>query len=85
MPIAYDGKIYFSPNSSDDVLVERSKKRLVEEGIKPEDIEINYNIQELEVGDLFISYDPPELVVRKVYEKKSNGIIKMRSCALIRI
>lgn len=85
MPIEYDGKIYFSPNSSDDVLVEKSKKRLVEEGIKPEDIEINYNIQELEVGDLFINYDPPELVVRKVYEKKSNGIIKMRSCALIRI
>jgi hypothetical protein len=85
MPIEYDGKIYFSPNSSDDVLVEKSKKRLVEEGIKLEDIEINYNIQELEVGDLFINYDPPELVVRKVYEKKSNGIIKMRSCALIRI
>ncbi len=84
MPIEYDGKIYFSPNSSDDVLVEKSKKRLVEEGIKPEDIEINYNIQELEVGDLFINYDPPELVVRKVYEK-SNGIIKMKSCALIRI
>jgi hypothetical protein len=85
MPIEYYGKIYFSPNSSDDVLVEKSKKRLVEEGIKPEDIEINYNIQELEVGDLFINYDPPELVVRKVYEKKSNGIIKMKSCALIRI
>lgn len=85
MPIEYDGKIYFSPNSSDDVLVEKSKKRLVEEGIKLEDIEINYNIQELEVGDLFINYDPPELVVRKVYQKKSNGIIKMRSCALIRI
>ncbi|HEY7082897.1 MAG TPA: hypothetical protein VH500_24665 [Nitrososphaeraceae archaeon] len=85
MPIEYDGKIYFSPNSSDDVLVEKSKKKLVEEGIKLEDIEINYNIQELEVGDLFINYDPPELVVRKVYEKKSNGIIKMRSCALIRI
>ncbi len=85
MPIEYDGKIYFSPNSSDDVLVEKSKKRLVEEGIKPEDIKINYNIQELEVGDLFINYDPPELVVRKVYEKKSNGIIKMKSCALIRI
>jgi hypothetical protein len=85
MPIEYNGKIYFSPNSSDNVLVEKSKKRLVDEGIKPEDIEINYNVQELEVGDLFINYDPPELVVRKVYEKKSNGIIKMKSCALIRI
>ena len=85
MPIEYNGKIYFSPNSSDDALVEKSKKRLVDEGIKPEDIEINYNVQELEVGDLFINYDPPELVVRKVYEKKSNGIIKMKSCALIRI
>jgi len=48
MPIEYSGKIYFSPNSSDDIIVEKSRRRLLEEGIKPEDIEISYNIQELE-------------------------------------
>jgi hypothetical protein len=85
MPIEYGGKIYFSPNSSDNVIVEKSKRRLVEEGIKPEDIEISSNVQELDVGDLFINYDPPNLVIRRVYEKKSNGIIKMKSCALITI
>ena len=41
MPIEYGGKIYFSPNSSDNVIVDKSKRRLVEEGIKPEDIEIS--------------------------------------------
>ena len=30
MPIEYGGKIYFSPNSSDNVLVDKSKRRLVE-------------------------------------------------------
>ena len=85
MPIEYSGKIYFSPNSSDDIIVEKSRRRLLEEGIKPEDIEISYNIQELEVGDLFINYDPPNLVIRHVYEKKSNGMIKMKSCAVLTI
>lgn len=85
MPIEYGGKIYFSPNSFDSALVEKSKRKLLEEGIKPEDIKISYNTQELEVGDLFINYDPTDLVVRRVYEKKSSGMIKMKSCALIRV
>jgi hypothetical protein len=85
LPIEYGGKIYFSPNTSDEDIVEKSKRRLLEEGIRLEDIKISYNTQELEVGDLFINYDPPDLVVRRVYDKKSNGIIKMKSCAFVRI
>jgi hypothetical protein len=46
---------------------------------------INYNTNDLEEGDLYISYDPPDLVIRTVYQKKTSGIIKMKSIAMINL
>ncbi|HET9806061.1 MAG TPA: hypothetical protein VFP49_04045 [Nitrososphaeraceae archaeon] len=46
---------------------------------------INYNTNDLEEGDLYISYDPPDLIIRNVYQKKNSGIIKMKSIAMIRL
>jgi hypothetical protein len=65
--------------------VDRAKKRLAENGIREDQIQINYNTQELETGDLYISYDPPDLVVRVVYDKKPSGIVKMKSAAMIKL
>jgi len=80
-----DFKVFLAPNTSDQELVERAKKKLAENGIKEGLIEVNYNTQELETGDLYISYDPPDLVVRLVYEKKPSGIVKMKSAAMIKL
>jgi hypothetical protein len=85
MHIAYSGKVFFAPNTSDEQIIELAKKRLVESGIKKEHIQVNYNVQELEVDDLYISYEPPHLVIRNVYEKKSSGMIKMRNTGMIEI
>jgi hypothetical protein len=85
MHIAYSGKVFFAPNTSDEQIIDLAKKRLVESGINEEHIQINYNVQELEVDDLYISYEPPHLVIRNVYEKKSPGMIKMRNTGMIEI
>jgi len=85
MHIAYSGKVFFAPNTSDKQIMDLAKKRLVESGIKEEHIQVNYNVQELEVDDLYISYEPPHLVIRNVYEKKSSGMIKMRNTGMIEI
>ena len=85
MHIAHSGKIFFAPNTSDEQIIDRAKKRLVESGIKEEHIQVNYNVQELEVNDLYVSYEPPHLVIRNVYEKKSSGMIKMRNTGMIEI
>ena len=85
MHIAYSGKVFFAPNTSDEQIIDRAKKRLMENGIREEHIQVNYNIQELEVNDLYISYDPPHLVIRNVYEKKGSGMIKMRNTLMIEI
>lgn len=85
MHIAYSGKIFFAPNTSDEQIIDRAKKRLVESGIKEEHIQVNYNVQELEVNDLYVSYEPPHLVIRNVYEKKSSRMIKMRNTGMIEI
>ena len=85
MHIAYSGKVFFAPNTSDIQIIDLAKKRLVENGIKEEHIQVNYNVQELEVDDLYISYEPPHLVIRNVYEKKSSGMIKMRNTGMIEI
>lgn len=85
MSIEYSGKVFLAPNTSDQEIVNRAKRKLVERGISEEHIQINYNTQELEVGDLFVSYDPPDLVVRNVYEKKQNGIVKMKSREMIKL
>lgn len=78
-------KVFLAPNTSDHEIVDKAVKRLVENGIKEEYIEINYNTQELEKGDLYVSYDPPDLIIRNVYDKKSNGIVKMNSSAMIKL
>ena len=78
-------RVFLAPNTSDEELVSRAKAKLGEQGISQEKIEVNYNTQELQTGDLFISYDPPDLVVRVVYEKKQSGIVKMKSAAMIRL
>lgn len=85
MHIAYSGKVFFAPNTSDEQIIDRAKKRLMENGIREEHIQVNYNIQELEVNDLYISYEPPHLVIRNVYEKKGSGMIKMRNTLMIEI
>ncbi|MBA3749770.1 MAG: hypothetical protein H0X03_02540 [Nitrosopumilus sp.] len=79
------GKIFFAPNTSDNELIEKAKSKLKEHGLQEDQIEINYNIQELNEGDLHISYDPPDLVVRKVYAKTPSGFIKMKSINTIKL
>ena len=78
-------KIFLAPNTSDQELVERAKNRLAENGIAPDRIEVNYDMQLLGTGDLYISYDPPDLVVRVVYEKKPSGMVKLKSAAMIKL
>ena len=65
--------------------MDKAIKILISNGINDNDIQINYNTNELEEGDLYISYDPPDLVIRNVYQKKSSGIIKMRSISMIKL
>jgi hypothetical protein len=85
MLIEYKGKVFLAPNTSDEEIVNKAKKKLAENGIKEEHIQINYNIQDLEIGDIFVSYEPPDLVVRNVYDKKASGIIKMKNSGMIQI
>jgi hypothetical protein len=85
MRIDYSGRVFFAPNTSDEQIIDRARKRLIESGIKKEHIQINYNVQELEINDLYISYDPPHLVIRNVYDKKSSGMIKMRNTFMMEI
>lgn len=79
------GKIYFAPYTSDTELIEKAKLRLAENDVPREMIEINYNVQELEEGDLYISYDPPDLILRKVYAKTPSGFVKMKSIKSIKL
>ncbi len=85
MVIEYSKRVFFVPNTSDQEIVDKAIKILVSNGINDNDIQINYNTNELEEGDLYISYDPPDLVIRNVYQKKSSGIIKMKSIAMIKL
>ncbi len=79
------GKIFFAPNTSDSELIDKAKSKLIENGFREDLIEINYNVQELSEGDLYISYDPPDLVLRKVYAKTPSGFIKMKSVKSIKL
>ena len=78
-------KVFLAPNTSDERLVEKAKKKLVESGIDEDKIQINYDTQLLTTGDLYISYDPPDLVIRAVYERKLSGIVKMKSVEMIKL
>ncbi len=82
---AVNPKVFLAPNTSDQELVQKAKSRLVENGLKEDQIQINYDMQLLDTGDLYISYDPPDLVVRVVYDKKPSGLVKMKSAAMIRL
>ncbi|MCY1154509.1 MAG: hypothetical protein MOP50_989 [Nitrososphaera sp.] len=82
---APDTIAFLAPNSSDQELVTRAKERLTENGIHQDKIEINYDVQQLRTGDIYISYDPPDLIVRVVYEKKPDGMVKMKSIATIKL
>ena len=79
------GKIFFAPNTSDNELIEKAKSKLKENGIQEDLIEINYNVQELEEDDIYISYDPPDLVIRRVYAKTPSGFIKMKSVKTVKL
>ncbi|MGI0024602.1 MAG: hypothetical protein ACREA4_05590 [Nitrososphaera sp.] len=83
--LSESSNVFLAPNTSDQDLVDRARKKLAESGISEDKIQVNYNTQELNAGDLYVSYDPPDLVVRTVYEKKPNGIVKMKSAAIIRL
>ncbi len=85
MANAPHAKAFLAPNSSDEELVTRAKERLIENGIRQDRIEINYDVQQLNTGDIYISYDPPDLIVRVVYEKKPNGMVKMKSVVTIKL
>jgi hypothetical protein len=78
-------KVFLAPNTSDQELVERAKGRLAENGLKPEAVQVNYDMQQLDPGDLYVSYEPPDLVVRSVYEKKASGMVKLKSVAMIKL
>jgi hypothetical protein len=85
MVIQYSRKVFLAPNTSDQEIIDKAKKKLSSQGINEKDIEVSYNTNELDEGDLYISYDPPDLVIRAVYQKKNSGIIKMRSIAMIKL
>ncbi|MEO9295356.1 MAG: hypothetical protein ABI347_07135 [Nitrososphaera sp.] len=78
-------KVFLAPNTSDQEIVERARKTLAEHGVPENLVQINYDTQLLDRGDLFVSYDPPDLVVRSVYEKKPSGIVKMKSVSMIKL
>ncbi|MGB5090463.1 MAG: hypothetical protein WBN72_05905 [Nitrososphaeraceae archaeon] len=72
-------------NTSDDGIAVAAKKRLIENGVEESQIMLGHDIQILEKDDLYVSYEPPDLVVRIVYDKKENGMIKMKNIKMIKI
>jgi hypothetical protein len=78
-------KVFLAPNTSDAEIVAKAKLALADAGIDESRIQVNYDIQLLETGDLYASYEPPDLVVRTVYDKKPTGVVKMKTAAVIRL
>lgn len=85
MSLKCTGKVLLTTNSSDDGIAVAAKKRLIENGIEESQIMLGHDIQMLEKNDLYVSYEPPDLVVRIVYDKKENGMIKMKNVRMIKI
>lgn len=85
MSLKCTGKVLLTTNTSDDGIAVAAKKRLIENGIEESQIMLGHDIQMLEKNDLYVSYEPPELVVRIVYDKKENGMIKMKNIRMIKI
>ena len=85
MTLNCTGKVLLTTNTSDDGIAKAAKKKLIENGINESQIMLGYDIQILEIDDLYVIYDPPDLVVRIVYDKKENGMIKMKNIRMIKI
>lgn len=85
MSLKCTGKVLLTTNSSDDGIAVAAKKRLIENGVEESQIMLGHDIQMLEKDDLYVSYEPPDLVVRIVYDKKENGMIKMKNVRMIKI
>lgn len=84
MSLKCTGKVLLTTNTSDDGIAVAAKKRLIENGIEESQIMLGHDIQMLEKNDLYVSYEPPDLVVRIVYDKKENGMIKMKNIRMIK-
>jgi hypothetical protein len=85
MRLKCTGKVLLTTNTSDDGIAAAAKKKLVENGIDESQIMLGHDIQMVEKDDLYVSYEPPHLVVRIVYDKKENGMIKMKNIKMIKI
>lgn len=85
MGLKCSGKVLLTTNTSDDGIAVAAKKRLIENGVEESQIMLGHDIQMLEKEDLYVSYEPPDLVVRIVYDKKENGMIKMKNIKMIKI
>jgi len=85
MSLKCTGKVLLTTNTSDDGVAVAAIKRLIENGVEESQIMLGHDIQMLEKNDLYVSYEPPDLVVRFVYDKKENGMIKMKNIKMIKI
>jgi len=85
MSLYCTGKVLLTTNTSDDVIALAAKRKLIENGIQESQITLGHDIQILEKDDFYVSYDPPDLVIRIVYDKKPNGMIKMKNIKMIKI
>jgi len=85
MTLKCSGKVLLTTNTSDDGIAVAAKKKLLENGIDELQIMLGHDIQILEKDDLYVSYEPPDLVIRIVYDKKENGMIKMKNIEMIKI
>jgi hypothetical protein len=85
MSLKCTGKVLLTTNTSDDGVAVAAIKRLIENGIEESQIMLGHDIQMLEKDDLYVSFEPPDLVVRFVYDKKENGMIKMKNIRMIKI
>jgi hypothetical protein len=85
MSLKCTGKVLLTTNTSDYGIAVAAKKRLIENGVEESQIMLGHDIQMLEKNDLYVSYEPPDLVVRIVYDKKENGMIKMKNVRMIKI
>jgi len=77
--------VLLTTNTSDDCIAQAAKRKLIENGIQESQITLGHDIQILEKDDFYVSYDPPDLVIRIVYDKKPNGMIKMKNIKMIKI
>ena len=85
MSLKCTGRVLLTTNTSDDGVAVAAIKRLIENGVEESQIMLGHDIQMLEKNDLYVSYEPPDLVVRIVYDKKENGMIKMKNIRMIKI